>query len=315
MKALVVSKITSLVHYRRKMRLDGDALIQNLASLGIPAKEIAESDARHRTTLATTVASLKEHKIAYQLITTEVKHVSLKGIDLVIAVGGDGTILSTAHLIKTHTPLLGVNSDPHKSRGYLSCCSQKDVAKKIQAFIAGKARILEVTRLKVQLSDKTILPLALNDVFVCGIQPFDTVKYEMQAGKTRTLHADSGLLICTGAGSTAWNFNASRMYVHDVRKLLRMGGFPEKRATMLTKRYNQDLIFPWDARTMRYYSRDLIEGARVSVRLHAGFTTRLSLSSRMYEGKIVVDNKFSYDFSHGKKADIQVMPKSLLVIR
>lgn len=34
------------------------------------------------------------------------------GYDLVVTVGGDGTILDTSHFLDGNTPLLGINSDP-----------------------------------------------------------------------------------------------------------------------------------------------------------------------------------------------------------
>ena len=43
---------------------------------------------------------------------------SLLGVDLLIAVGGDGTILNAASFVDDSIPVLGVNSDPTKPEEY-----------------------------------------------------------------------------------------------------------------------------------------------------------------------------------------------------
>ena len=43
----------------------------------------------------------------------------LKGADLVITVGGDGTFMRAASFLRDNTPLLGINSDHTRSTGAL----------------------------------------------------------------------------------------------------------------------------------------------------------------------------------------------------
>lgn len=44
-----------------------------------------------------------------------------EGVDLVCSLGGDGTFLKTASLIKSHKlPIVGVNTDPARSVGHLT---------------------------------------------------------------------------------------------------------------------------------------------------------------------------------------------------
>jgi NAD+ kinase len=46
----------------------------------------------------------------------------IRDVDLVIAVGGDGTLLRASHFLDSSVPILGVNSDPTctKEVSYLS---------------------------------------------------------------------------------------------------------------------------------------------------------------------------------------------------
>jgi NAD+ kinase len=46
----------------------------------------------------------------------------IRDVDLVIAVGGDGTLLRASHFLDSSVPILGVNSDPTSTKevSYLS---------------------------------------------------------------------------------------------------------------------------------------------------------------------------------------------------
>jgi NAD kinase len=71
-------------------------------------------------------ALLKYHKVDYTCVNrTELDRQHLANVDLVVAVGGDGTVLSAAHFLDHGTiPLLGINvsfmlSFPHHFIGLL----------------------------------------------------------------------------------------------------------------------------------------------------------------------------------------------------
>jgi NAD kinase len=50
----------------------------------------------------------------------------LADVDLMVAVGGDGTVLSSAHFLDHGTiPLLGINSDPNVSREDIKVVKKK----------------------------------------------------------------------------------------------------------------------------------------------------------------------------------------------
>ncbi len=71
----------------------------------------------HDRSLATLQADLdalsKERGTSYDLVPREaVKRADFVGRDLVIVVGGDGTLTSIAHNIDADTPVMGVNSHP-----------------------------------------------------------------------------------------------------------------------------------------------------------------------------------------------------------
>lgn len=45
----------------------------------------------------------------------------IRDVDLVITIGGDGTLLQGSHFLDDKIPVLGVNSDPTQARE-VSCC-------------------------------------------------------------------------------------------------------------------------------------------------------------------------------------------------
>lgn len=53
----------------------------------------------------------------------------IRGVDLVVTIGGDGTLLQASHFMDNSIPVLGVNSDPTKAeevslfQSYVKICS------------------------------------------------------------------------------------------------------------------------------------------------------------------------------------------------
>ena len=77
-------------------------------------------------------------------------------VDLVISVGGDGTVLSSSHFLGENIPLVGVNSDPsraeeksstkrtdeRRSFGALCMCTAHDVEKELPKVTRYEATML-----------------------------------------------------------------------------------------------------------------------------------------------------------------------------
>lgn len=47
---------------------------------------------------------------------------SIRHVDLVITIGGDGTLLKASHFLDDSVPVLGVNSDPTNNLEVFVCC-------------------------------------------------------------------------------------------------------------------------------------------------------------------------------------------------
>ncbi len=128
--------------------------------------------------------------------------------DLVIAVGGDGTVLEVSHYLKD-VPVLGYNSDPGTSVGFLCCCDMVDVKHVLEGLDDYPKTKLK--RLEVSIDDKIIPELVLNDLRYCHQNPAATTSFKMNKKK----YKNCGLLVSTSAGSTAWMWSENG-YIFDL---------------------------------------------------------------------------------------------------
>ncbi|MCO5610256.1 hypothetical protein L7F22_064492 [Adiantum nelumboides] len=151
---------------------------------------------------------------------------SIRGVDLVVTVGGDGTLLQASHFLDSSIPVLGVNSDPTQmkeveekledydatcSAGYL-CAATKDNFEQVLQEIQAEKRIpLRVHRISTRVNGSTLKSYALNDILLAHPDPAAVTRCSLRICKANdsgftspVIHArSSGLRICTGIGSTA----------------------------------------------------------------------------------------------------------------
>lgn len=134
-------------------------------------------------------------------VATEQKLPSL--CDMLLSVGGDGTMLRTARMIGSHhVPLLGVNLG---SLGFLAEVPIEELDGCITEVLEGKYRIEERMMLQTSIGTTILKDAALNDVVLrlsnasrmFSIQTFVNEEY------LSTFRGD-GLIIATPTGSTAY---------------------------------------------------------------------------------------------------------------
>jgi NAD+ kinase len=126
--------------------------------------------------------------------------------DLVIAIGGDGTLLYAGRLVARHgVPLLGINRG---RLGFLTDVMPQDMMDSIDAALAGKLEREERTLLRARLhaADGSVIEsLALNDVVLQKAATGRMLDFEVNVnGRYVNSHAGDGLVIATATGSTAY---------------------------------------------------------------------------------------------------------------
>ena len=135
------------------------------------------------------------------------------GRDLVIVVGGDGTLTSICHNIDETTPVMGVNSHPRSidsegSLGFFMDSTVDSFAEDLDAALLGKAIINKLPRLQATITSTSgnIIKTdpALNDLLIANTHQYAPSKYRIQRNELDERQQSSGLLFSTWLGQGAW---------------------------------------------------------------------------------------------------------------
>jgi NAD+ kinase len=124
------------------------------------------------------------------------------GADLLITVGGDGTMLAASHHVDD-VPVLAINSAPGHSVGFFCGTEMGKVKETLERFLAGTLPSVRLTRMEVVKNDVLISKRVLNDALVCHSSPAATSRYILELGDEVEEQKSSGFWIGPAAGSTA----------------------------------------------------------------------------------------------------------------
>lgn len=126
--------------------------------------------------------------------------------ELIVAIGGDGTLLYAARLLAGNdVPLLGVNRG---RLGFLTDVSPTTMLEDIDSVLAGRYTEDRRSMLAARLERQGAAPvaaLALNDVVVNKWETGRTMDFETSInGRFVNAHTGDGLVIASATGSTAY---------------------------------------------------------------------------------------------------------------
>ena len=132
--------------------------------------------------------------------------------DLVVVLGGDGTLLSIAHIAaRFGVPVMGVNLG---SLGFLTEVTLPEMTSTLDAFLDGEAGILS-SRLLLEAVFKEEASLCLNDVVINkgAVARMIHLKIWLDDRGLETMKSD-GLIVATPTGSTAYSLAAGGPILH-----------------------------------------------------------------------------------------------------
>ena len=156
----------------------------------------------------------------------KVRHSDFIGRDLVIVVGGDGTLTSIAHNVGADTPVMGVNShprrdDPTGSFGFFMGSDPENFANDVVLALDGGAIDNDLPRLQAEIvttsGNRIKCDPALNDLLVSNTHQYQPSHYRLQRdsdgmnGDIDAVQHSSGCLFSTFVGQGAWYRNICEM--------------------------------------------------------------------------------------------------------
>lgn len=136
---------------------------------------------------------------------------NLPGTDLLLCLGGDGTVLSAARsVLPRAVPILGVNLG---RLGFLCELAPQETIARLPDLLLGRYRVEELAMLRAELPATEAAPAlelhALNDVTIARaavIRPI-YINLAVDGVQVFKVRAD-GLVIATATGSTGYNLSA-----------------------------------------------------------------------------------------------------------
>lgn len=131
-------------------------------------------------------------------------------VDAVIALGGDGTLLSVVHSMRgAETPVLGVNIG---GLGFLTSVAEREIDDAMQCLAAGR---MEVSRSPILKADVTRgdgcggTYYALNEIVVARGPTSRMIQINVHInGEAVTTYSCDGILVSTPVGSTGYSLSS-----------------------------------------------------------------------------------------------------------
>ena len=139
--------------------------------------------------------------------------------DLVVVLGGDGTLTSIAHSVDEKTPVMGVNSHPREmdndgSYGFYMGSDPINFGEDIRKALSNDAIVNILPRLQAEISTTSGNIIrsdpALNDLLLANTHQYQPSKYKLQRKKDsknseiNCIQYSSGCLFSTFLGQGAW---------------------------------------------------------------------------------------------------------------
>lgn len=199
-RAVVVAKKSS---YGRYVVEENDPHVRALLARRDPVvKRWRRADDEHRRTLEEVGQVLDRLGVHYVLVRDAHAQFDPADAQLVVTVGGDGTLLAASHSV-SEVPLLGVNSAPGSSVGFFCAGRRTTLKTLIPRALAGTLKSVTLTRMQVTVNGRVRSQRVLNEALYCHASPAATSRYILGHGRKREEQRSSGFWVGPAAGSTA----------------------------------------------------------------------------------------------------------------
>ena len=146
--------------------------------------------------------------------------------DLVISIGGDGTLLSAARQFgKEGLPILGINLG---SLGFLTDVQPEEITQSLQEVVNGNCVYDERFFLEAFVNEGKSFNIALNEVVVHSGSIAQLIEFDVFLNKEFVYRQKAdGIIVSTPTGSTAYSLSGNGSIIHpEVRAINLLPMFP-----------------------------------------------------------------------------------------
>ena len=150
----------------------------------------------------------------------------IKRADLLLSIGGDGTILSSARKFGSlGLPILGVNLG---KLGFLSDIAPEEISQGLAEVLSGKYKEDNRIFLKATVNGENESQIALNEIVIHSGTIAQLIEYELFIdGKYVYRQKADGIIFATPTGSTAYSLSGGGPIVHpSVKSIIITPMFP-----------------------------------------------------------------------------------------
>ncbi|KAL3736095.1 hypothetical protein ACJRO7_025099 [Eucalyptus globulus] len=231
----------------------------------------------------------------------------IQNVDLVVTIGGDGTLLQASHFMDDSIPVLGVNSDPTqakevedlndafdatRSTGYLCAANVNNFEQMLDDILEDRSVPSKLMRIAICVNSRLMPKYALNDILVSHPCPAAVSRFSFRIKKDDQPCSplvncrSSGLRVSTAAGSTA--------------AMLSAGGFR----------------MPISSQDLQYMVREPISPGAASSLMHGVVKSDQVMDAAWFckEGMIYIDGSHvRYSIEHGDNIVISSKAPALRV--
>ncbi len=198
-RVLVVYKKST---YQRYAGRDQERLQELIDNQDVSVEGLLEEHQIHQETLRRAKKALRELG-ARAVLRYRPEPMPEEPWDLIVTLGGDGTLLWASHLAGAETPMLAINSAPDTSVGYFCAGDGHDVDEVLAAALAGRLKAHRLCRMRVDMGNRVISTRVLNDALYCHQSPAATSRYVLEHCGEKERQMSSGVWVGPAAGSTA----------------------------------------------------------------------------------------------------------------
>lgn len=225
--------------------------------------------------------------------------------NLIVTIGQDGLVINTAKYLDKQL-IVAVNPDPSRFDGVMIPFTVEELPAILKKVVGDTHKVIHITMAQAKLNNGQIL-YGVNDLFI-GHKSHGSARYTLEYNDNSEKQSSSGIIISTGAGSTAWLKSIIMGAIGIVNKF-------RKYSTYIDLPTEDEYRFPWDASYLNYSVREPFVSKISSANLVFGQIysgEKLIIESNMPENGVIFSDGIQQDFldfNSGTIAEIGVADK------